>query len=64
MLAPRPPRNPKEPARREAPSAFYTRAAAACGLDQRRDPVAGEALERLWRHIFVADDGGGDEAIV
>lgn len=40
-----------EPSR--APSKLYERAAHAFGLNQRREPVAELALERLWRHIFI-----------
>jgi hypothetical protein len=50
VLAPRP---AGEPTR--AASKLYQRAACACGLDQRRDPVAELALERLWRHLFVPE---------
>ena len=39
----------------EAASAFYGRAMCAGGLDQRREPLAGRAFERLWRHIFVGE---------
>ena len=38
----------------EPASSFYGRALTTCGLDQRADAVAALALERLWRHIFVA----------
>ena len=44
------------PVPREAPSVFYTRAASVCGLDGRREPIAAEALERLWRYVFVPAD--------
>ena len=40
----------------EAASAFYARAANACGLAGSREPVAALAFERLWRHVFVAED--------
>ena len=39
----------------EAASTLYGRAMRACGLDQRREPLAGRAFERLWRHLFVGD---------
>ena len=42
---------------RGAASACYASAMSACGLNQRYDPVAGLAMERLWRHIFVGESG-------
>lgn len=48
VLAQRPAGEPTK-----AASQLYRRAAGACGLDQRRAPVAELALERLWRHLFV-----------
>ena len=37
----------------ERASAFYTRALATGGLDRRVNPAAADAVDRLWRHIFV-----------
>lgn len=34
-------------------AAFYQHALATCGLDQRHDAVAGQALERLWSSVFA-----------
>ena len=45
-------------------SGFYEHAKATCGLDQRRDAVAGLALERLWPRIFstaASVDDSGEE---
>ena len=45
-----------EPTR--APSKLYERVADACApVGRRSEPVAELALERLWRHIFVPEDG-------
>ena len=49
-------------------SGFYEHAKATCGLDQRRDAVAGLALERLWPSIFstaaALDDSGEEGEVV